>query len=118
MQDNSSTIDGIGAALGANNGLGDAIRATGVFTATCRDKDGNVLWEEQFHNLLTTVGKNLLLDEGLAGSAYTATEYMGLISSVSYSALAAPLPLPHAARDGALVRVELGLPQPRGVQLR
>lgn len=89
MQDNSSTIDGIGAALGANNGLGDAIRATGVFTATCRDKDGNVLWEEQFHNLLTTVGKNLLLDEGLAGSAYTATEYMGLISSVSYSALAA-----------------------------
>lgn len=34
--------------------------------------------EEEFHNLVTTVGKNLMLDTILAGSAFTATVVMGL----------------------------------------
>lgn len=38
------------------------------------------------HNLVTTVGKNLLLDTFLAGSAYTTTgPYLGLIGAVSYT---------------------------------
>lgn len=45
--------------------------------------------EELFANLVTTVGKNFLLDNGLAGSAYTASFFLGLISSVSYTAVAA-----------------------------
>lgn len=59
----------------------------GHFSAVCRDADGKVLWKEEFDNLLTQIGKALLLDQGLAGSSYTAVEYMGLISSVSYSAV-------------------------------
>ena len=42
-----------------------------------------------FPNLVPTLGKNYLLDNGMAGSAFTATYYMGLISSTSYSTIVA-----------------------------
>lgn len=49
-----------------------------------------VKWADKAPNLVTTVGKNLALDTFLAGSSYTVTgPYMGLVSSVSYSALSA-----------------------------
>lgn len=40
-------------------------------------------------NVVTDVGARYLLDNGLAGSAYTAAFFLGLISSTSYSAVAA-----------------------------
>lgn len=53
-------------------------------------RDGQVIWEDTFANVVTTVGKNLALDTYLAGSSYSVTgPYMGLISSTSYSAVAA-----------------------------
>lgn len=54
------------------------------------DKDGNFKWSDTIENLVTTVGKNQVLDAALAGSAYTVTgPFMGLISSVGYSAISA-----------------------------
>ena len=41
-------------------------------------RDGKVLWEEDFDNLVVTLGKNDFLDKYLAGAAYTASIFMGL----------------------------------------
>jgi hypothetical protein len=49
-----------------------------------------MVWSDVFHNVVCTLGKNVMLDAALAGSAYTVVgPYMGLISSTSYSAVAA-----------------------------
>jgi hypothetical protein len=52
--------------------------------------DQRIIAERDFPNVVATVGKNLALDTYLAGSSYTVTgPYIGLISSSSYSAVAA-----------------------------
>lgn len=65
-------------------------QAHGFYTVQCHDKDGKLKWEDTFPNVVTTVGKNAALDAFLAGSAYTVTgPYMGLITSTSYTGVAA-----------------------------
>lgn len=78
------------AVMSAGSGVSDDAEAHGVYTFTCRDADGNVVWEDRLDNVVTTVGKNAVWDAALAGSSYTVTgPYMGLISSASFTAVAA-----------------------------
>ena len=67
----------------------EQLSAQGRYTATCYDADGNEKWADTFSNLVTTLGKNDLLDKYLTGSAYTAAFFMGLISSLTYTAIVA-----------------------------
>lgn len=73
------------AAIMACDGASECLVAKGTYRVQCHDADGSLLWEETVHNLVTTVGKNNMLDNHLSGSSYTAAWYMGLISATSYT---------------------------------
>lgn len=78
------------AALAHRAGLIELLPAPHFYYAwECFDSEGRLRWRDGYRNTITTVGKNDLLDKYFAGSAYTAAWYIGLISSVSYSAISA-----------------------------
>ena len=84
-----NATDSLGASVSRNDALYEGVQAGGVYTVECYGADGRLKWRDEFPNLVTTVGKNLLLDTLLGGSGYSVTgPYMGLISSASYSAVA------------------------------
>lgn len=68
----------------------ESARAHGIYTVECVGPDGKVKWTDTAVNTVVTAGKNLALDTYLAGSSYTVVgPFMGLISSTSFSAIAA-----------------------------
>lgn len=70
--------------------VSEKCEAHGVYTVECVGPDGKVKWTDTIDNVVATVGKNLALDTYLAGSAYTVVgPFMGLISSVSFTAVSA-----------------------------
>jgi hypothetical protein len=90
MNEKSNANDQLGATVIRNGGISEKAEAKGIYTVECYDKDGNLKWADTIENVVTTVGKNLALDTYLAGAGYTVTgPFMGLISSVSFTAVAA-----------------------------
>ena len=54
----------------------------GHYHVVCRDKNGNIKWEEEFPNLVVAAGKQLLLDTLLKGSSYSVTgPFLGLTNA-------------------------------------
>lgn len=87
--DISATADMLGGAMSSASKGSDNLDIMGVFHYECTDSDGNLLWEDESHNLITTLGKNALLDNTLATPASLVGPFMGLISSVGFTAVAA-----------------------------
>lgn len=85
----ANSVDACGASVMRGAGSTEQAQAHGFYTVECRDADGNLKWVDEVHNLVTTQGKNDALDKYLSGAGYTAAWYMGLISSTSYSTIAA-----------------------------
>ena len=75
----------------------ETVGIEGVYTVVCRDAEGNVKWEDQFPNLVNAVGKQLMLDTLLSGSAYTTVgPFLGLISGASPTFAASDTMTSHA----------------------
>lgn len=73
--------DVLGASVTRGSGQSDQMEVIGHYRAECLDAQGNVKWVEDFDNLVTTQGKNHLLDHGLAGPASAVTTRMSFINN-------------------------------------
>jgi hypothetical protein len=56
----------------------EKVQAGGVFTVQCFDKEGNLKWTEENHNLVVNVGLQDMNTKYFSGSSYTAAWYIGL----------------------------------------
>lgn len=75
----------------------ETVGIEGAYHVVCRDVEGNIKWEDQFPNLVVAVGKQLMLDTLLSGSAYTTVgPFLGLISGASPTFAAADTMASHA----------------------
>jgi hypothetical protein len=58
-------------------------KAGGVFTVQCFDKDGQLKWQAQEHNLVVNVGLKDMNEKYFTGSGYTAAWYLGLYGAAA-----------------------------------
>jgi len=83
--------------LQANVAGTETLGIAGTYHVVCRDKDGNVKWEEGFPNLVNAVGKELMLDTLLRGSSYSVVgPFLGLIGGATPTFAAADTNASHA----------------------
>lgn len=83
----AKTQDVLGASVTRGSSQSEQMEVCGRYRAECLDAQGNVKWVEEFDNLVTTQGKNHLLDHGLAGPATAVNTRMSFINN-------SPTPVP------------------------
>lgn len=86
MNDRINPADSVGATVIRGAGHEERITLHGRYEVWCLGPDGKEKWRDTIENLVTTVGKNDLLDKYLKGSAYTQTLVMGLKGAGSAAA--------------------------------
>jgi len=90
FNEKANSADSMAAGLVAKTGFGESAKGGGVFHVQCFDKEGNLKWEDQMHNLVVNVGLQDMNTKYFTGSSYTASFFLGLItgpgSSTTYAA--------------------------------
>ena len=78
FNEKAKTADAVGAAL--EKALGSTAKASagGVYRVECLDKDGNLKWSAESHNLVVDVGLQDMNTKYFTGTSYTAAWYLGL----------------------------------------
>jgi hypothetical protein len=77
LGDKLNAVDAVSASLVMSVRVGEVLHAFGRYYVQ-HVRNGIVIWEEFFPNIVTTVGKNDILEKYLAGAAYTQTLVLGL----------------------------------------
>ena len=80
FNDKAKSTDSISAGLVAKTGFSENAKAGGVFHVQCFDKDGNLKWEDQMHNLVVNQGLQDMNTQYFKGSSYNAAFYLGLVT--------------------------------------
>jgi hypothetical protein len=78
FNEKSKAVDNMASSVISNGGATAGVKGGGVFEVICRDKDGNVKWSAQSHNLVVNVGLQDMNTKYFSGSSYTAAWYIGL----------------------------------------
>lgn len=58
----------------------EGLRARGVVTIVCRDKDGHERWRQRVHNLVVNAGLDYLIDAGLNAATQITSWFISLIT--------------------------------------
>jgi hypothetical protein len=79
MIERANLGEALGAGLVMNPGVDEPIKSPRfIYEVECVGADGNVKWVERIENLVTTEGKNDILDKYFKGASYTAAWFLGL----------------------------------------
>lgn len=76
----ANSAEVVSSAMVCNGGADAKVRGGGVFHAECYDKDGNLKWSVEAHNLVVNQGLQDMNTQYFKGSGYTAAFYLGLIT--------------------------------------
>ena len=83
FNEKAKSVDAVSAALNSTLSSGEAARAGGVYRIECRDKDGNLKWASESHNLVVNGGLQDMNAKYFTGSSYTAAWYLGLYGAAA-----------------------------------
>lgn len=82
-KDKAKSSDWVNSALAKAGSADNKLRAGGIFTVVCRDKDGNLKWESKSKNLVVNVGLADMNTKYFTGTTYTAAWYIGIYGPAS-----------------------------------
>lgn len=80
FNEKAQSSDAVTTGLIAGTALKNGARGGGVFHVQCLDKDGNLKWEDQMHNLVVNQGLQDMNTQYFKGSTYSGLFYLGLVT--------------------------------------
>lgn len=78
LNDKSKAADTVQSAVASGLGASAGVKGGGVFAIQCHDKEGNLKWQADTHNLVVNVGLQDMNAKYFTGSNYTAVWYLGV----------------------------------------